>query len=185
MLTVRCSWFDGRDTDMNSDKFNLDDGWKCWVDGDIISGMTVETSSEWWQGLWDDGSGRMRSSGVQNSDKLPRGIYFVRHVLSLDWLVSRIEASLRLPCTSFIKTNTLPLVSLLFAENTLSERVRHLCQSSVRLTLASLNLIRSLFSSVSDSICSICFLFSAFILPFFSKNLCFFSTHHPFSTCQS
>ena len=74
MLTVRCSWFDGRDTDMNGDKFNLDDGWKCWVDGDIISGMTVETSSEWWQGLWDDGSGRMRSSGVQNSDKLSRGI---------------------------------------------------------------------------------------------------------------
>ena len=46
---------------MNGDKFNLDDGWKCWVDGDIISGMTVETSSEWWQGLWDDGSGRMNA----------------------------------------------------------------------------------------------------------------------------
>ena len=115
----------------------------------------------------------MRSSGVQNSDKLSRGIYGVRHVSSLDWLVSRIEASIRLPCTSSIKTNTLPLIPLLFAENTLSERVRHLCQKSVRLTPASLNLIRLLFSSVSDSIRSICFLFSTFILPFFSKNLCF------------
>ena len=116
---------------------------------------------------------RVRSSGVQNSDKLPRGIYGIRHVSSIDSLVSRIEASLHLPCTSSIKTNTLPLIPLLFAKNTLSKRVRHLCQRSVRSTLASLNLIHSLFSSVSDSIRSICFLFSAFILHFFIKNLCF------------
>ena len=160
MLTVRCSWVDNRDVDMNGDKFSLDDGWKCWVDGDIISGVTVEIISGWWQSLWDDGSRRMKSSGAQNSNKLLRGIYGIWHVSFLDWLVSQIEASLRLPCTSFIKTNTLPLVSLLFAENTLSERVRHLCQRSVRSTPASLNLIRSLFSSVSDSIRSICFFFA-------------------------
>ena len=127
MLTVLCSWVDGRDTDMNGDKFSLDDGWKCWVNGDIIIGVTVEISSGRWRGSLDDGSGRMRSSGVRSSDKLFRGIYGVRHVSFVDWLVSRIEASLCLPCTSFIKTNTLPLISLLFAETTLSERVRHLC----------------------------------------------------------
>ena len=55
MLTVQCSWVDGRDTDMNDDKYSLDDGWKCWVDGNIISGVTVEISSGRWQSLWDDG----------------------------------------------------------------------------------------------------------------------------------
>ena len=108
----------------------------------------------------DDGLGRMRSSWVQSSDKLSRGICGVRHVSFVDWLVSRIEVSLRLPCTPSIKTNTFPLFSLLFAKNTLSERVRHLCQRSVRSTPSSQNLIRSLFSSVSDSIRSICFFFS-------------------------
>ena len=101
----------------------------------------------------------MRSSGVQSSDKLPRSIYGARHVSSLSWLVFRIEASFRLPCTCPIKTTTLPLIPLLFVKNTLLERVHHLCQRSVRSTLASLSLIRSLFSSVSDLIRSICFFF--------------------------
>ena len=105
----------------------------------------------------DDGSGRMRSSGVQSSDKLSRGIYGARHVSFVDWLVSRIEASLRLLCTPSIKTNALPLISLLFAENTLSERVRHPCQRSTRSTPSLQDLIRSLFSSVSDPIRSVCF----------------------------
>ena len=119
--------------------------------------MTVEMSSRRRQGLWDDRSRRMRSSGVQSSDKLPRSIYGARHVSSLGWLVSRIEALLRLPCTSPIKTITLLFMPLLFTENTLSERVRHLCQRFVRSTPTSLSLIRSLFSSVSNSIRSICF----------------------------
>ena len=94
----------------------------------------------------------------------------VRNVLFVDWHVSRIEGSLRLPCTPSIKTNTLPFISLLFAENTLSERVRHL--SEIRpFNFFIKNLIRSLFSSVSDSICSICFYFS-FYSPF-GKNLSF------------
>ena len=158
-LTVQCPWVDGRDIDMDDDKFSLDDGWERWVDGDIISGMTVEMPSERWQGLWDDGSERMRSSGVQSSDKLPISIYGAQHMSSLGWLVYWIEASLRLPCTSPIKTTTLPLIPLLFAKNTLSEQVRHLCQRLVRSTPTSLSLICSLFSSVSDSIRSICFVF--------------------------
>ena len=179
MLTVRCSWVDGWGTDMNGDKFSLDDSWKCWVDGAIINGVTVEIYSEQWRGSWDDGSGRMRSSGVQSSDKLSRGIYGVRHVSFLDWFVSRIEASLRLPCTSFIKTNTLPLISLLFTENTLSKWVHHLCQRSVRSTPASLNLIRSLFSSASDSIRSTC-LFSQLSFPLVLVKIYVFCTCHPF-----
>ena len=181
---VRCPWVDGRDTDMSGDKFSLDDGWKCWVDGDIISGVTVEISSGRWQGLWDDGSRKMRSSGVQNSDKLSRGIYGVWHVSFLDWLVPWIEASLHLLCTSSIKTNTLPLISLLFAENTLSERARHLCQRSVCSTPTSLNLIHSHFSSVSDSIRSICFFFQLSFSHFLVK-IYVFCTRHPFSTHQS
>ena len=171
MLTVPCSWVDGQDTDMNGDKFSLDNGCKCWVDGDIIIGVTVEISSGRWRGSLDDGSGRMRSSGVQSSDKLSRGIYGVRHVSFVNWLVSQIEASLRIPCTLSIKTNTPPLISLLFAENTLSERVRHLCQRSVRSTPTSLNLIRSLFFQLS---------FSPFLVKIYV-----FCARHPFSTRQS
>ena len=126
----------------------------------------------------------MRSSGVQNSDKLSRGIYGVRHVSFLDWLVSRIETSLRLPCTSSIKTNTLPLISLFFAENTLSEQVRHLCQRFVRSTPASLNLIRSLFSSVSDLIRSICLFFQLSFSHFLVK-ICLLHPSPFFSTRQS
>ena len=113
----------------------------------------------------------MRSSGVQSSDKLPISIYGAQHMSSLGWLVYRIEASLRLPCTSPIKTTTLPLIPLLFTENTLSERVRHLCQRSVYSTPASLDLIRSLFSSVSDFIRSICFYCSFYSSS--GKNLSF------------
>ena len=78
---------------------------------------------------------------------------------SFGWFLSQIEASLRLPCTSPIKTTPFSLTSLLFAENTLSKRVRHLCQRSVRSTPALFDLIRSLFSSVSNFFRSICFFF--------------------------
>ena len=46
-------------------------------------------------------------SGVQASDRLSRSIYGERHVLFFDWPLSRIETSLRLPCTFPIKTNLL------------------------------------------------------------------------------
>ena len=135
------------------------------------------------RGSLDDGSGRMRSSGVQSYDKLSRGIYGVQHVSFVDLLVSHIEALLCLLCTPSIKTNTLPLISLLFAENTLSELVRHLCQRSVRSTPSSQNLIHSLFSSVSDSIRSICFFFSFHSA--LGKNLSFLHPSPFFQTRQS
>ena len=72
----------------------------------------------------------MRPSGVQGSDKLARGIYGARHVSFVDWLVPRIETLLRLSCTPPIKPSTLLLIFLLFAENTLSKRVRHLSEIS-------------------------------------------------------
>ena len=78
---------------------------------------------------------------------------------SFGWFLSRIEASLLLPCTSPIKTYSLSLISLLFAENTLSERVRHPCQRFVRSTPESFDLLRSLFSLVSNFFCSRCFFF--------------------------
>ena len=78
---------------------------------------------------------------------------------SFGWFLSRIEASLRLSCTSPIKTYSLSLISLLFAENTLSERVRHPCQRSICSTPESFDLLRSLFSLVSNFFCSRCFFF--------------------------
>ena len=99
----------------------------------------------------------------------------------VDWLVSWIEASLRLPCIPSIKTNTLPLISLLFAENTLSEQVCHPCQRSTRSPPALQDLIRSLFSSVSDSIRSIRFFLQLSFSNFLVK-VYVFCTRHPFST---
>ena len=57
------------------------------------------------------------------------------------------------------------------------------CQRSVCSTPSSQNLIRSLFSSVSDSIRSICFYFS-FYSPL-GKNLSFLHLSPFFQTCQS
>ena len=89
---------------------------------------------------------------------------------SFGWFLSRIEASLRLPCTSPIKTYSLSLISLLFAENTLSERVRHPCQRSIRSTPESFDLIHSLFSLVSNFCRSRCFFFIFHSLIFFKKK---------------
>ena len=57
------------------------------------------------------------------------------------------------------KNHSLILISLLFTENTLSERFRYRCQRSIRSTTASFNLIRSLFSLVSNSFRLLCFFF--------------------------
>ena len=130
MLTVRCSWVDGRNIGVNGDRLNWDDSWNA--------KQTVTRFMGWW-------FRKNEVVSVQSSDKLPRSIYGARHMLSLGWFISRIEASLRLPCTSPIKSTTLPLIFLLFAKNTLSERVRHLCQRSIHSTPASFNLIRSYF----------------------------------------
>ena len=111
-LTVRCSWVDGLNTGVNGDRLNR---------------MTIEMSSGRWQGKWDDGLERQRSPGIQSSDKLPRSIYDAWHVSSFGWFLSWIEAPLCLPCTSPIQTCSLSLISLLYAENTLSKRVRHPC----------------------------------------------------------
>ena len=99
---------------------------------------------------------------------------------SFGWFLSRIEASLRLPCTSPIKTTHLSLISLLFAENILSERARHPCQRSVRSTPASFDLIRSLFSSISNFFHSICFFFHLSFPPFLETIYIAFCAHHPF-----
>ena len=78
-LTVQCSWVDG---------------WNIGVNGDKVNGMTVRKN---------------RSLQVYKVlDKLPRSIYGTWHVSSFSWFLSRIEASLRLPCTFPIKTTPFP-----------------------------------------------------------------------------
>ena len=100
-LTIRCSWVDG---------------WNIGVNGDKLNGMTIEMSSRQWQGLWDDGSEKQRLSGIQSFDKLLRSIYGAWHVSSFGWFLSRIEASLRLPCTSIKTTHFLSF--LYFSQKT-------------------------------------------------------------------
>ena len=100
-LTIRCSWVDG---------------WNIGVNGDKLNGMTIEMSIRQWQGLWDDGSEKQRLSGIQSFDKLLRSIYGAWHVSSFGWFLSRIEASLRLPCTSIKTTHFLSF--LYFSQKT-------------------------------------------------------------------
>ena len=109
-----------------------------------------------------------RSSGVRTSDKLSKTISGARHVSFFDWFLSRIEASLRLPCTFPIKTTPFSSHFSTFRRNTLSERVRHIFQRSVRSILASFVLIRSLFGSVSNFFL---FLRLFFIFHFLFENL--------------
>ena len=118
-----------------------------------MPGLTVTRLMGWWLKT-------QTSSGVQTSDKLSESIYSAWHVSFFDWFLSRIEASLRLPCTFFIKTNPFSSHFSTFRRNTLSEHVRHNCQRPIRSIPASFVLIRSLFGSVSN--------FFPFILLFLS-----------------
>ena len=126
---------------------------------------------------------KQRSSGIQSSDKFPRSIYGAWHVSSFSWFLSRIEASLRLLCTFPIKTTPFSSHFSTFHRNTLSKHARHLCQRSVHSTPASLDLIRSLFSSISNFLRSLCFFFIFHSL--WKKLYLAFVPHHPFQTRQS
>ena len=143
--------------------------------------------SRWWHNQWDDGWNLQRTmtrfmGWRLEKSEVVRCTEFWQAAQRHLWRTTRVVY--RFACISdrsvasssmhlFYKNQHPSSHPLLFAKNTLSERVRHLCQRSVRSTLASLNLICSLFSSVNDTIRLVCFLFSAFILPFFIKNLCF------------
>ena len=158
LIARGANWGDGQiNTSWRIDVHRLMAEISAWTVTSLI-GMTVEMPSKRWHSQWDDGW-KDKSSGIQSFDKLSRSIYGARHVLLFGWFLSRIEASLRLPCTSPIKITLLSLISLLFAENILSERARHPCQRSVHSTPASFDLIRSLFSSISNFFHSICFFF--------------------------
>ena len=102
-----------------------------------IYGLTV-------QGLWVDGSRFMgwrpqktrlmvqmrMSSAVQASDKLSWSHYGTWHVSFFDWFLSRIEASLRLPCTFPINTRVFSSHFFIFSWNILSEHHCHPCQTT-------------------------------------------------------
>ena len=105
-LRGRTKWGDGS-------KFM---GWqfqRLWVDGSNAYGLTVLM--------------RMLST-VQTSDRLSVSHYGAWHVSSFDWFLSRIKASLRLPCTSPINTRVYLSHFFIFSWNILSKCIRHPCQ---------------------------------------------------------
>ena len=61
-------------------------------------------------------------------DRLFGSHYDAWHVSLFDWILPRIEASLRLPCTSSINISVFLSHFSIFRRNTLSECNRHLCQ---------------------------------------------------------
>ena len=81
-----------------------------WLNGSNACGLTVSMRT---------------SSTVQKSDKLSGNHYGAWHVSFFDWFLSRIEASLRLPCTSPINTKVYLSHFFIFSWNILSERNRH------------------------------------------------------------
>ena len=93
------------------------------------------------------------SSGVQTSDRLSGSIYGAWHVSFFDWFLSRIEVSLRLPCTFPINTKVFSSHFFIFNWNTLSECNRHPCQTDpfILLYWPSTYLLRSLGLSVVDT----------------------------------
>ena len=65
-------------------------------------------------------------------DRLFRSHYDTWHVSLFDWILPRIEASLRLPCTSSININVFLSHFSIFCRNTLLECNHHLCQRPLR-----------------------------------------------------
>ena len=110
-------------------------GWRfkwLWVNGSNACGLTVQSS-------WVDGSNTcgltvsmQMSSTVQTSDRLSGSHYGTWHVSFFNWFLSRIEASLRLPCTSPINIRVYLSHFFIFSWNILSKRNRHPCQKPPR-----------------------------------------------------
>ena len=121
-----------------------------WVNGSRFMGWRLK----WLGWQWLGWRLKMRtSSGVQTSDRLSGSIYGAWHMLFFDWFLSRIEASLRLPCTFPIKTTPFSSHFSTFRRNTLSERNRHPCQTApfILLQRPSTHFLHSLGLSVIDS----------------------------------
>ena len=64
-------------------------------------------------------------------------IYYTWHVSCFHWILSQIEASLRLPCTFLINITPSSLISLFFAKNILLERICHTCPRPLYLVVVS------------------------------------------------
>ena len=103
------------------------------------SSLSRRTSRVTVQGSGDDGSkayGLMFSMQMSwtapTPDRLSRSHYDVWHMLLFDWILPRIETSLRLPCTSSINTILFLSHFSIFSWNTLSERYCHPCQRPFR-----------------------------------------------------
>ena len=91
------------------------------------NGVTIQSS-------WDDGTKAYgltvsvwMPSTVQTSDRLSESHYGAWPVSFFDWILSRIETSLRLLCNSPINTRVYLSLFFIFSWNILSERNRHLC----------------------------------------------------------
>ena len=105
-----------------------------------VYGLTVPMPVGWrFQCLWvvsSNACGSMASmrmpSTVQTSDKLSESHYGAWHMSFFDWFLSRIEASLRLPCIFPINKRVYLSHFFIFNWNILPERNRHPCQRSPR-----------------------------------------------------
>ena len=86
-------------------------------DSSKVSGSTVKIRTSW---------------TTSTPDRLSRSHYDTRHVSLFDWILTWIEASLRLPCTSSINMDAFLSHFSIFSWNTLSECNRHPCQRPLR-----------------------------------------------------
>ena len=120
-------------------------GWRFKINGLIVKDLWVDSSNECG---WRFKCGRRHL--VQTSDRLSRSHYGAWHVLFFDWFLSRIKASLRLPCTFPINTRVYLSHFFLFSWNILSEHDCHPCQTALFILLyqPSIHSLRSLDLSI-------------------------------------
>ena len=105
------------DTYMNGDKFEL--RWRLWIlsgrwHNQYGDGLNFIADGD--ENLWMVVYGAWHRQ-VYRSLTSYRGIKGAWHVSLVEWLVSRIEVPLRLPCTPSIKTSTLPFISFTLRRN--------------------------------------------------------------------
>ena len=173
MLTVLFSWVDSWDIDMNGDKFRLDDGCKCWVGSVIINRVTVRNLQRTVTRIigWRFGK-----------DKVVMGTEFWQTVQRHLWRMTRVIC--RLACISDRSVASSSVHSFYKNQHTASHFFAFHRKYIVRASPSPLSEIHPFNSIITKSHPFTfflgkwfhpfnLFLFSAFILPFFGKNLRF------------
>ena len=129
---------------------------------------------------WVDGCNTKLRELCLYPNRMSRTHLWLQRVSLSYWLLSQIEMSLRLPCTSSINITPFSSHFSTLGRNILSEHVHHNCQRPIRSVPAPVAHIHSLFNSVSNlPTPPFFFFFKSFI--FLLKPFIFIRFYAPFT----